>query len=56
MFQRLFELCERNDQTKIIIEQLKKVEEISADWALSLEERRELFRASAHCLDRNQEP
>ncbi len=32
VFQRLFELCERNDQLKIIVEIVKNIEEISKDW------------------------
>jgi hypothetical protein len=56
LFQRLFEICERNGQLKIVVENLKKVEEISRDWALSLEERRNLYRSCALTLDRNNEP
>ena len=56
LFQRLFELCDRNGQLKIVVENLKKVEEISREWALSLEERRTLYRACALALDRNNEP
>jgi hypothetical protein len=55
VFQRLFELCDRNDQLKIIVENVKKVEEISGEWALSVEERRELYRSAAITLDRNGE-
>jgi len=40
VFQRLFELCDRNDQLKIIVENVKNIEEISKDWELSLDERR----------------
>jgi hypothetical protein len=36
----LFELCDRNDQLKIIVENVKKVEDISREWELSLDERR----------------
>ena len=56
VFQRLFELCDRNDQIKIIVENLKKVEEISKEWNMSLDERRELLRSCAITLDRNNEP
>jgi len=53
VFQRLFELCDKNDQLKIIVENLKKIEEISAEWVMSVEERRELYRSCAASLDRN---
>lgn len=56
VFERLFLLCERNGQIKIIIENLKKIEEISREWAMSGEERRQLFRSCALALDRNNEP
>ena len=56
MLQRLFELCDKNGQLKIIVENLKKIEEISKDWAMSVEERRDLFRSCALTLDRNNEP
>ncbi len=55
VFQRLFELCDRNDQLKIIVENVKNIEEISKDWELSLEERRQLYRACAQTLDKNNE-
>ena len=54
-FQRLFELCDKNGQLKIIVENLKKIEEISQDWKLSTEERRVLLKSCAHALDRNNE-
>lgn len=56
VFQRLFELCDKNGQLKIIVENLKKIEEISRDWAMSLDERRSLYRSCALTLDRNNEP
>jgi len=56
VFQRLFELCDKHGQLKIIVENLKKVEEISREWAMSLDERRELYRSCAVTLDRNNEP
>jgi len=49
-------LCDRNNQLKIIVENLKKIEEISKEWALSLDERKDLFRSCALSLDRNNEP
>lgn len=55
VFQKLFELCDRNNQLKIIVENVKNVEEKSRDWALSLDERRELYRSAAITLDRNNE-
>lgn len=55
MFQRLFELCDRNDQLKIIVENVKKVEEISREWGMSIDERRELYRSAALTLDKNGE-
>lgn len=55
VFQRLFQLCEKNDQLKIIIEQVKKVDEISKEWNMKIDERRELYRASAVTLDKNNE-
>lgn len=55
-FQRLFELCDKNGQLKIIIENLKKIEEISSEWAMSQQERRELYRSCAVALDKNDEP
>jgi hypothetical protein len=56
VFQRLFELCDKNGQLKIIVENLKKVEEISKEWAMSIDERRDLYRSCAVILDRNNEP
>ena len=56
VFQRLFELCDKNGQLKIIVENLKKVEEISKEWTMSLDERRDLYRSCAVILDRNNEP
>jgi hypothetical protein len=53
VFKRLFELCDRNDQLKIIVENVKKVEEISREWAMSIDERRDLYRSAAITLDRN---
>ena len=55
VFQRLFELCDRNDQLKIIVENVKKVEEISKEWNMSIDERKELYRSSALSLDKNNE-
>lgn len=55
VFQRLFQLCDSNDQLKIIIEQVKKVEEISKEWNMTVQERRELYRAAAASLDKNNE-
>lgn len=51
----MFELCDKNGQLKIIVENVKKIEEISAEWALSVEERRELYRSSSLILDKNNE-
>jgi hypothetical protein len=56
VFLRLFKLCDRNDQIKIVIENLKKIEDISKDWAMSVEERKELFRECAVTLDKKDEP
>ena len=56
VFLRLFKLCERNDQLKIIIENVKKIEEISKDWAMSVDERKELYRECAVTLDKRDEP
>lgn len=55
VFQRLFEQCDRNHQLKIIVENVKKIEEISKDWNMSIEERKELYRSSAITLDKNNE-
>jgi hypothetical protein len=55
VFQRLFQLCEKNDQIKIIVENLKKIEEISKEWAMSNDERKELYKQCAITLDRNDE-
>jgi hypothetical protein len=52
----MFKLCERNDQLKIIIENVKKIEEISSEWAMSVDERRELYRECAVTLDKHDEP
>ena len=54
-FKRLFELCDRNDQLKIIVENLKNIESIAKEWKLSLEQRRDLYKSCAHALDRNNE-
>lgn len=54
-FKRLFQLCDANNQLKIIVENLKKIEELSKDWKLSLEERRDLLKSCAAALDRNNE-
>lgn len=54
-FKRLFELCDKNNQLKIIVENLKKIEEISKDWKLTLDERRDLLKSCALALDRNNE-
>eukprot|EP00347_Sterkiella_histriomuscorum_P023152 403335751 len=54
-FQRLFELCDRNNQLKIIVDNLKNIESISKEWKLSLEQRRQLLRSCAHALDKNEE-
>jgi hypothetical protein len=56
VFQRMFELCDKNGQLKIIVENLKKVEEISAEWQLTEDERKELYRSCAIVLDKNNEP
>jgi hypothetical protein len=56
VFLRLFKLCEKNDQLKIIVENLKKIEEISKDWAMSIDERKELYRECAITLDGKDEP
>ncbi len=55
VFQRLFQMCDKNGQLKIIIDNLKQVITISKDWKMSVDERRELYRACAIALDRNQE-
>lgn len=39
-----------------MIENVKKVEEISKDWAMSDEERKELYRECAITLDKRDEP
>lgn len=54
-FQKLFELCDKNDQIKIIVENLKKIEEISKEWDLSLDERKELYKSCAKTLDKANE-
>jgi len=53
--QRLFELCDKNDQITIVIENLKKIEEISNDWELSIEDRRNLFKTCGNILNKNNE-
>jgi hypothetical protein len=55
VFERLFTLCEKNGQIKIIIENLKNIEDISKEWALSVEERRQIYRSCAHSLDKSNE-
>jgi hypothetical protein len=56
VFDRMLNLCELNRQLKIIVDNVKNIEEISHDWAMTVEEKRELFKSCATALDRNNEP
>ena len=43
IFSYLTKICIDNDQTVIIIENMKKVHEISKNWVCELKERKELY-------------
>jgi hypothetical protein len=54
-FQRLFEICDKNGQLKIINENLANIEQLSKEWKMKLDTRRTLYRNCAHALDKNNE-
>lgn len=54
-FQKLFETCDKNGQLKIIVENLKNIEQVSQEWKLSLDEKRQLLKSCAVALDKNNE-
>lgn len=39
-FQRLADTCDKNNQVKIIVENLKNIDNISRDWNLDIDEKR----------------
>jgi hypothetical protein len=51
VFTRMFELCHKGGHLNIIINNVQKIEEISKDWSLSIEDRRQLYKACSHTLD-----
>ena len=51
-FVELVELCERENQPDIVIERAKSIVKDSADWKLTVEEKRDLFCRIAKSLDR----
>lgn len=54
-FRRLVEFCDKEHQLTIIVNNVKKVEEISKEWNLSVQDRRELYKSCSHILDKNNE-
>lgn len=45
------ELCDKESQLEIIIENINKIEETSAEWNLSKEERRQLYQQCSAILN-----
>ena len=39
-FQKLFDVCDKNNQLKIIVDNLKNIESISREWNLDINEKR----------------
>jgi hypothetical protein len=49
------ELCHKEKSISIIVDNLKDIENISKDWKLSVQERRDLYKTCARILDENNE-
>jgi hypothetical protein len=55
LFQRMFELCHKEGQLSTIIDNVKKVDQISEEWQMSVDERRSLYKSASHILDQTNE-
>lgn len=49
------EFCDKENQLSIIVNNVNKVEEISKEWNLNKQDKRDLFKSCSHILDKNNE-